>query len=144
MYGKERSGTVPGAVATGSTAPGRYRSRYRAAPQPGRINESSDTVYSFANRSRIAQAGCRETKTNKEGQNGRGAGFHGSLQWAFASRCGALRRRIYPCLFLEARVFGYNHALAMKVGSGQWVVGVLTPSLPTAHRQLPTIFRGIE
>jgi hypothetical protein len=32
MYGKERSGTVPGAVATGSLASGRYRSRqYRAA-----------------------------------------------------------------------------------------------------------------
>jgi len=32
MYGKDRFGTVPGAVATGSMAPGRYRSRqYRAS-----------------------------------------------------------------------------------------------------------------
>jgi len=40
MYGKERSGTVPGAVATGSLAPGRYRSRYRTALQPWRLSES--------------------------------------------------------------------------------------------------------
>jgi len=51
MYEKERSGTVPGAVATESLAPGRYRSRYRTAPQPGRLNESPDTVNSFAIRS---------------------------------------------------------------------------------------------
>ena len=51
MDGKERFGTVPGAVATGSLAPGRYRSRYRTAPQLGRLNESPDTVYSFAIRS---------------------------------------------------------------------------------------------
>jgi hypothetical protein len=25
-------------------------------------------------------------------------------------------RRIYSCLFLEPRVFGYNHALVMKSG----------------------------
>jgi hypothetical protein len=25
-------------------------------------------------------------------------------------------RRIYPCLFLEPRVFGYNHAFMMKSG----------------------------
>jgi hypothetical protein len=35
IYGKERYCTVPGAVATGSMAPGRYRSRYRTAPQLG-------------------------------------------------------------------------------------------------------------
>jgi len=28
--------------------------------------------------------------------------------------------RIYTRLFLEPRIFGYNHALMMKVGSGQW------------------------
>jgi len=37
MYGKERSDTVPGAVATGRQWPGRYRSRYCTAPQPGRL-----------------------------------------------------------------------------------------------------------
>jgi hypothetical protein len=26
--------------------------------------------------------------------------------------------RIYPYLFLESRIFGYNHALVTKVGSG--------------------------
>jgi len=51
MYGKKRSGTVPGAVATGSLAPDRYRSRYRTAPQPGRLNESPGAVASFAIRS---------------------------------------------------------------------------------------------
>jgi len=30
--------------------------------------------------------------------------------------------RIYPRLFLESRIFGYNHALVMKVDSGRWIV----------------------
>jgi len=51
MCGKERFGTVPGAVATGSLAPGRYRSRYRTAPQLWRSNESPGIAYSFAIRS---------------------------------------------------------------------------------------------
>jgi len=58
MYGNERFGTVPGAVATGSMAPGRYRSRYRTAPQLWRLNESPDTVYSFAIRSNLGSS-CR-------------------------------------------------------------------------------------
>jgi len=75
MYGKERYGTVPGAVATGSMAPGRYRSQYHmrqdkrlvcgahgsqycTASQLGRLNESPDTVHSFAIRSKAKALRC--------------------------------------------------------------------------------------
>jgi len=71
IYGKERFGTIPGAVATGSMAPGRYRSRYCTAPQPGRLNESPDTEYSFAIRARerFAIAGTITT-TGRTGGRG--------------------------------------------------------------------------
>ncbi|HEV2664130.1 MAG TPA: hypothetical protein VG324_04425, partial [Blastocatellia bacterium] len=43
-----------------------------------------------------------------------------------------------PRLFLDPRVFGYNHASMMKVGSGQWIAGSFV--LFTAHCPLPTAY----
>jgi hypothetical protein len=71
MYGKVASGTVLGAVATGSIAPGRYRSRYRTALMSvsdkaaiWRLNKSPHTVYSFVNchrlRRRLSMPGVRK------------------------------------------------------------------------------------
>jgi hypothetical protein len=44
-------------------APGRYRSRYCTAPQPGRLSESPETVDSFAIRSRFSILRAQIEKT---------------------------------------------------------------------------------
>ena len=48
MDGKERFGTVPGAVATGSMAPGRYRSRNGNIPQESTVRASKGRALQLA------------------------------------------------------------------------------------------------